>query len=362
MPAGPGRAPGPGRCWCCRVTPRGSGCGPGSCARGRSTGPQGRPETGLAAVARRGPHPPAVGRGRRRLRDHPGPAHRRGHPGPRAPPARPPGRGKWLAASVAGDAAAGRGRSVRRGRPPRSGASDEVDRAGRREHRPDRPHPGAGSRPRHHRHHRLRPDPRQRAPAGRRLVLLPQGQPRRRHVGPGRIAALLDGGPGAAAAIAAGLREAAAPWAPPAADRRRDRRLPRGQSPVPGLSRALAAGWPIATGVIEGACRHLVKDRMDITGARWGVQTAEAILQLRALHRQRRLRRLLALAPATRTRTQPPAQLRPRRLTLTPKETHPCSIVVVSGPAPRRQDAIRCITGTTRPSRCPIEGTVILTV
>jgi hypothetical protein len=31
---------------------------------------------------------------------------------------------------------------------------------------------------------------------------------------------------------------------------------------------ALAAGWPIATGVIEGACRHLVKDRMDITGAR----------------------------------------------------------------------------------------------
>ena len=39
-----------------------------------------------------------------------------------------------------------------------------------------------------------------------------------------------------------------------------------------------------STGVIEGACRHLVKDRMDITGARWGVPTAEAILQLRALH------------------------------------------------------------------------------
>jgi hypothetical protein len=32
---------------------------------------------------------------------------------------------------------------------------------------------------------------------------------------------------------------------------------------------ALAAGWPIATGVIEGACRHL-GDRLDITGARWG--------------------------------------------------------------------------------------------
>jgi len=46
---------------------------------------------------------------------------------------------------------------------------------------------------------------------------------------------------------------------------------------------ALAAGWPIATGIIEGACRHLVKDRMDITGARWGLPGAEAILKLRAL-------------------------------------------------------------------------------
>ena len=46
---------------------------------------------------------------------------------------------------------------------------------------------------------------------------------------------------------------------------------------------ALAAGWPIATGVIEGACRHLVKDRMDITGARWGLDGAEAVLKLRAI-------------------------------------------------------------------------------
>jgi hypothetical protein len=46
---------------------------------------------------------------------------------------------------------------------------------------------------------------------------------------------------------------------------------------------ALANGWPIATGVIEGACRHLVKDRMDITGARWGVDGAEAVLKLRSL-------------------------------------------------------------------------------
>jgi hypothetical protein len=46
---------------------------------------------------------------------------------------------------------------------------------------------------------------------------------------------------------------------------------------------ALARGWPIATGVIEGACRHLVKDRMDITGARWGLDGAEAVLKLRAV-------------------------------------------------------------------------------
>ena len=46
---------------------------------------------------------------------------------------------------------------------------------------------------------------------------------------------------------------------------------------------ALAKGWPIATGVIEGACRHLIADRMDITGARWGLTNAEAILKLRAL-------------------------------------------------------------------------------
>lgn len=46
---------------------------------------------------------------------------------------------------------------------------------------------------------------------------------------------------------------------------------------------ALERGWPIATGIIEGACRHLVKDRMDLTGARWGLHGAEAILKLRAL-------------------------------------------------------------------------------
>jgi len=46
---------------------------------------------------------------------------------------------------------------------------------------------------------------------------------------------------------------------------------------------ALAAGLPIASGVIEGACRSLVQDRMGITGARWTVEGAEAVLRIRAL-------------------------------------------------------------------------------
>jgi hypothetical protein len=50
-----------------------------------------------------------------------------------------------------------------------------------------------------------------------------------------------------------------------------------------GYATALSKGWPIATGIIEGACRHIVKDRMDITGARWSLAGAEAVLKLRAL-------------------------------------------------------------------------------
>lgn len=46
---------------------------------------------------------------------------------------------------------------------------------------------------------------------------------------------------------------------------------------------ALREGWPIATGVVEGACRHLVKDRMECGSARWSLDGAEAVLRLRAL-------------------------------------------------------------------------------
>jgi len=46
----------------------------------------------------------------------------------------------------------------------------------------------------------------------------------------------------------------------------------------------LAAGYPIGSGVVEGACRHLVKDRMEQAGMRWRIAGAQAILSLRALY------------------------------------------------------------------------------
>ena len=46
----------------------------------------------------------------------------------------------------------------------------------------------------------------------------------------------------------------------------------------------LKAGYPIATGVIEGACRHLVKDRLERAGMRWGLPGAQSMLNLRSVY------------------------------------------------------------------------------
>jgi hypothetical protein len=46
----------------------------------------------------------------------------------------------------------------------------------------------------------------------------------------------------------------------------------------------LAAGYPIASGVIEGACRYVVKDRMERAGMRWTVAGAQAMLDLRTTY------------------------------------------------------------------------------
>lgn len=45
----------------------------------------------------------------------------------------------------------------------------------------------------------------------------------------------------------------------------------------------LQQGWPIASGVIEGACRHFVKDRLELSGMRWSIDGAENLLHLRAV-------------------------------------------------------------------------------
>jgi len=46
----------------------------------------------------------------------------------------------------------------------------------------------------------------------------------------------------------------------------------------------LANGWPIASGPVEGACKNLIKDRMERSGMRWTEAMAEAIIQLRAIY------------------------------------------------------------------------------
>lgn len=46
----------------------------------------------------------------------------------------------------------------------------------------------------------------------------------------------------------------------------------------------LAKGWPIASGPVEGACKNLIKDRMERSGMRWTEQMAEAVVQLRAVY------------------------------------------------------------------------------
>jgi hypothetical protein len=46
----------------------------------------------------------------------------------------------------------------------------------------------------------------------------------------------------------------------------------------------LAAGYPIASGVIEGACRHFIKDRMERSGMRWTIESAQAMLDVRSTY------------------------------------------------------------------------------
>jgi hypothetical protein len=45
----------------------------------------------------------------------------------------------------------------------------------------------------------------------------------------------------------------------------------------------LKRGYPIGSGVVEGACKNLVKDRMEQCGMRWTIAGAEAVLGMRSI-------------------------------------------------------------------------------
>ncbi|QNE77790.1 hypothetical protein F0344_27205 [Streptomyces finlayi] len=192
-------------------------------------------------------------------------------------------------------------------------------------HRPRGPRlPGALHHPDGHRHVRPGHRPRPRTPA-------PLGRPGRRSEPPTRLPAkrsrhtrvkidivvdfihvleylwkaaedLHPAGPARAACVDALARTVLQGHsARVVADLRAQARTRRHDGPaqLPGLDRAIAyieakepflayrialtMGWPIASGVIEGCCRYLIKDRLDITGARWSLTGAEAVLLLRAV-------------------------------------------------------------------------------
>lgn len=85
----------------------------------------------------------------------------------------------------------------------------------------------------------------------------------------------------------------------------------RRNSPYMHYDQYLLNGWPIGTGVVEGACGHLVKDRMEQSGMRWTKQGAQFLLDLRAVrinddwgayqrfHRQRQHQRLYGHCSST---------------------------------------------------------------
>jgi hypothetical protein len=58
----------------------------------------------------------------------------------------------------------------------------------------------------------------------------------------------------------------------------------RRNQPYMDYAEYLRRGWPIGTGVVEGTCRHLVKDRMELSGMRWTIAGAGALLALRSVN------------------------------------------------------------------------------
>lgn len=98
-----------------------------------------------------------------------------------------------------------------------------------------------------------------------------------------RVRALLEGAD--PSQVAAGMRRSATLRKLPKSKRKAVDKCARYMlklAPYMRYGEALREGLPIATGVIEGACRHLIRRRLGIGGARWSSEGAEAILLLRA--------------------------------------------------------------------------------
>jgi hypothetical protein len=226
-----------------------------------------------------------VGRG---LRLRPGPQNpRRGpartRPAPPTRPQRPTGAGQVAGGQRHRRRRPGDRPGLRRSHPSRPRPAPHLGRAGRRQQPPTRPGPRRSPGPQGAGDHRGRLRARAGVPLAGRLVLFRRGRPPRRDLGP-RPRPLGPGRPrqrgGAAIRRKATRNHLDAATRKPA-DTAAAYLL--NKKPYLDYPTALARGWPIATGVIEGACRHLVNDRMDRTGARWSLTGAEAILKLRAL-------------------------------------------------------------------------------
>jgi hypothetical protein len=223
-------------------------------------------------------------------------------------------------------------RGLRRGQPPRPRPPADLDRTGRREYRPDPPHPGRGRRPGHRgpRHHRLHP--RHRAPMGRRLVLLPP----RPAPAPAR-----GSGPAPPRSCTAAPPASPPPSAPPAAwarpgapprtrPRATSRPRPRtwttpqpsrtgGPSP-PASSRAPAATWSRTARTSPAPAGAWKPPRPSSSSAPSGPTATGTPTGP-------------ATSSASTNATTQPATLSPPD-PLTPKERHPCGIVPAM--APRR--------------------------
>ena len=175
-------------------------------------------------------------------------------------------------------------RSVRRGRGPRPSPPADLGRPGRRRRAPAGPDPGRGRPPRRHDPRRHRPYPRARGNIWKAAWSLHEtGDPAAEDWVAVKALAVLAGDSDRASkeitaeADSAGLSGSQRNGADACV------RYLNARREYLRYDQALADGWPIATGVIEGACRHLIADRLDIGGARWGLDGAEAILTLRAV-------------------------------------------------------------------------------